>query len=99
MNHHILSIHETQQLFKTSKEGLHQSDAEERLLENGRNELVEKKKKPTWLIFFNQFEERRDDINISYRCRYFHCNWSFKRCGCNSHNCSIKCHNRIYSRI
>ena len=35
MNHHILSIHEIQQLFKTSKEGLHQSDAEERLLENG----------------------------------------------------------------
>lgn len=57
MNHHILSIHETQQLLKTSKNGLHQSVAEERLLENGRNELVEKKKKPTWLIFFNQFKD------------------------------------------
>ena len=45
MNHHILSVHETQQLLNTSKNGLHQSDAEERLLENGRNELVEKKKK------------------------------------------------------
>lgn len=57
MNHHILSIHETQQLFNTSKNGLHQSDAEERLLENGRNELVEKRKKSTWLILFNQFKD------------------------------------------
>lgn len=57
MNHHILSIHETQQLLNTSKNGLNQSVAEERLLENGRNELVEKKKKPTWLIFFNQFKD------------------------------------------
>jgi Ca2+-transporting ATPase len=57
MNHHILSIHETQQLLNTSKNGLHQSVAEDRLLENGRNELVEKKKKPTWLIFFNQFKD------------------------------------------
>ena len=40
MNYHLLSIHETQQLLKTSKNGLHQSDAEERLLENGKNELV-----------------------------------------------------------
>jgi Ca2+-transporting ATPase len=57
MNHHILSIHDTLQLLNTSKNGLHQSVAEERLLENGRNELVEKKKKPTWLIFINQFND------------------------------------------
>lgn len=57
MNHHILSIHETQQLLNTSKDGLHHSVAEERLLENGKNELIEKKKKPTWIIFFNQFKD------------------------------------------
>ncbi len=57
MNYHILSIHEIQQLLNTKRDGLHQSDAEERLRENGRNELIEKKKKPTWLIFFNQFKE------------------------------------------
>ena len=57
MNYHLLSIHETQQLLKTSKNGLHQSDAEERLLENGKNELVEKKKKPFWLLLLNQFKD------------------------------------------
>ncbi|MFN0202278.1 MAG: cation-translocating P-type ATPase [Bacteroidia bacterium] len=57
MNHHILSIYETQQLLNTSKNGLHHSVAEERLLENGKNELIEKKKKPTWIIFFNQFKD------------------------------------------
>jgi Ca2+-transporting ATPase len=57
MNYHILSIHEIQQLLNTKRDGLHQSEAEERLRENGRNELIEKKKKPTWLIFFNQFKE------------------------------------------
>ena len=55
MNHHILSVHETQQLLNTSKNGLHQSDAVERLLENGRNELVEKKKNPFWILMLNQF--------------------------------------------
>ena len=57
MNHHILTIHETQQLLNTSKEGLHQSVAEERLLENGKNELVEKKKKPFWILLLNQFKD------------------------------------------
>lgn len=57
MNHHILSIHETQQLLNTSKNGLHQSDAEECLLENGRNELVEKRKKPFWILLLNQFKD------------------------------------------
>ena len=57
MNHHILSIHETIQLLNTSKEGLHQSIAEERLVEYGRNELLEKKKKPYLLLFLNQFKD------------------------------------------
>ena len=45
MNHHLLSIIETQQLLNTSKDGLHLSVAEERLKEFGKNELIEKKKK------------------------------------------------------
>ena len=57
MNHHILSIHDTLQLLNTSKNGLHQSVAEERLLENGRNELVEKKKKHFWILIINQFKD------------------------------------------
>ncbi len=57
MNHHVLSIHETQKLLSTNSEGLHQSVAEERLKEYGKNELIEKKKKSIYLIFFNQFKD------------------------------------------
>ncbi len=57
MNHHLLSISETQTLLKTSNEGLHQSVAEERLKEYGKNELIEKRRKSIWLIFFNQFKD------------------------------------------
>jgi len=57
MNHHFLSILETQKLLNTSKEGLHKSVAEERLREFGKNELIEKKKKSSWLIFLNQFKD------------------------------------------
>jgi Ca2+-transporting ATPase len=57
MNYHLLSIHETQKLLNTNQDGLHQSVAEERLMEFGKNELIEKKKKSIWLIFFNQFKD------------------------------------------
>ena len=57
MNYHTLSINETQQLLNTGKDGLNQAVAEERLLENGKNELVEKKKKPFWILFLNQFKD------------------------------------------
>lgn len=57
MNYHTLTISETQQLLDTSKDGLCRSVAEKRLLEDGKNELVEKKMKPTWLILFNQFKD------------------------------------------
>jgi Ca2+-transporting ATPase len=57
MNHHILSIKDTEKLFSTSQEGLSHTTAEELLLEYGKNELVEKKKKSALLIFFNQFKE------------------------------------------
>ncbi len=57
MNYHLLSIVDTQELFNTSKDGLNQSVAEERLIEFGKNELIEKKKKSVWLIFLNQFKD------------------------------------------
>jgi Ca2+-transporting ATPase len=57
MNHHLLSISDTQALLKTRNEGLHQSVAEERLKEFGKNELIEKKRESIWLIFFNQFKD------------------------------------------
>ncbi len=57
MNFHILSVHEAQHFLNTKNEGLHHSDAEERLLEFGKNELVEKKKKPFWVILLNQFKD------------------------------------------
>jgi Ca2+-transporting ATPase len=57
MNHHVLSLPETQKLFNTGNDGLQQSVAEERLMENGKNELVQKKNKSIWLIFFIQFKD------------------------------------------
>ena len=57
MNHHILSIQETEKLLNTSKEGLHTVIAEERLVEFGKNELIEKKKMPIWMLLFNQFKD------------------------------------------
>ncbi len=57
MNHHILSIQETEKLLNTSKEGLHTVIAEERLVEFGKNELIEKKKIPIWMLLFNQFKD------------------------------------------
>lgn len=57
MNHHILSIQETEKLLNTSKEGLQTVIAEERLIEFGKNELIEKKKIPIWMLLFNQFKD------------------------------------------
>ncbi|MEB2785266.1 cation-transporting P-type ATPase [Algoriphagus persicinus] len=57
MNYHLISNSEIYQLLNTSKDGLHKSLAEERLKEFGKNELIEKKKKSIWLIFFNQFKD------------------------------------------
>ncbi|HQW47195.1 MAG TPA: HAD-IC family P-type ATPase, partial [Chitinophagaceae bacterium] len=54
---HLLTIHQTQQWLKTSKDGLHASVAEELLKQYGKNELVEKKKKSIWVLFLNQFKD------------------------------------------
>lgn len=57
MNHHFLPISENYQLFNTSKQGLHHSEAEERLSQYGRNELTEKKKTSVLMLFLHQFKD------------------------------------------
>lgn len=51
MKYHLLSAEETLKAVNSTAEGLSQEEAEKRLLENGKNKLVEGKKK-TWLKRF-----------------------------------------------
>ncbi|WP_018617456.1 cation-translocating P-type ATPase [Segetibacter koreensis] len=57
MNFHLLDINKVFELTNSSVSGLSTETAEERLLEFGANELEEKKKKPAWLLFINQFKD------------------------------------------
>lgn len=57
MKHHLLSISETITQHKTRSEGLSEKEAQERLLENGKNELVKKKQKSVFIFFLNQFKD------------------------------------------
>jgi Ca2+-transporting ATPase len=57
MNHHFLPISENFQLLNTSKQGLHHSEAEERLNQYGKNELTEKKKTSALVLFLHQFKD------------------------------------------
>lgn len=43
--------------FKSQKEGIASSEAEKRIEENGPNALLEKKKKPVWVLFLAQFKD------------------------------------------
>lgn len=45
MNHYLLPRSEIQELLNTGKQGLTRTEAEERLLQYGKNELTKKKKK------------------------------------------------------
>ena len=51
MKYHLLSVDETLKAVTSTAEGLSQEEADKRLLENGKNKLVEGKKK-TWLKRF-----------------------------------------------
>ena len=51
MKYHLLSVDETLEAVGSTAEGISQEEAEKRLLENGKNKLVEGKKK-TWLKRF-----------------------------------------------
>jgi Ca2+-transporting ATPase len=55
VNYHFLSISENFQLLNTSKQGLHHSEAEERLSQFGKNVLAEKKKASVFVLFLHQF--------------------------------------------
>lgn len=57
MNWHRLSIDQVIELTDSDINGLSSNTAELRLKENGPNELQEKKKKPVWLLFLNQFRD------------------------------------------
>jgi len=57
MNFHILDIEKTIDLLVTSPNGLSHSAAEERLLENGPNEIAEYKKKTVWQMLLQQFAD------------------------------------------
>jgi P-type Ca2+ transporter type 2C len=57
MNWHNLDVEAVVQSIGTSEEGLFTSVAEQRLAELGPNELEEKKKKPAWVLFINQFKD------------------------------------------
>lgn len=57
MNYHLLPISDIQKLFDTSEQGLHFSDAEERLKQYGKNELLEKKKNSMLILLLHQFKD------------------------------------------
>ena len=57
MNFHLLDTDKVFELTNSSITGLTEQSAKERLSEFGANELEEKKKKPAWLLFINQFKD------------------------------------------
>jgi Ca2+-transporting ATPase len=57
MNWHNKSIDTILQELSTSRDGLNSSTVSGRLEEVGLNQLVEKKKKPVWLLFIHQFND------------------------------------------
>jgi P-type Ca2+ transporter type 2C len=57
MNWHLLTVEKASAELKSNSGGLATQEAEERLKETGHNELVEKKKKPLWLMFLLEFKD------------------------------------------
>jgi len=57
MNYHLLPISEIQELFNTTKQGLHPAEAEERFNQYGKNELIEKKKTSILILLLHQFKD------------------------------------------
>jgi Ca2+-transporting ATPase len=57
MNYHLLPISEIQELFNTTKQGLHPAEAEERFDQYGKNELIEKKKTSILILLLHQFKD------------------------------------------
>src|SRR6476646_3278337 len=57
MNWHNLDINKVFALTGSSPSGLSAQLAEQRIVEYGFNELIEKKRKPAWLLFLKQFND------------------------------------------
>ncbi len=57
MNYYRLTIDEIFKLLDTGKKGLYEAIAEERLLQYGKNKLIQKKKVSPAVLFFNQFKD------------------------------------------
>src|SRR5690606_41222066 len=57
MNFHLLQATEALELLGSRASGLTDGEASERLEKYGPNQLVEKKKKPVWLLFLHQFKD------------------------------------------
>jgi Ca2+-transporting ATPase len=57
MNWHQLHINDVFEKTGSSREGLSAESVEQKKAEFGLNELQEKKKKPAWVIFLNQFKD------------------------------------------
>ncbi|HEY6506291.1 MAG TPA: cation-translocating P-type ATPase [Chitinophagaceae bacterium] len=57
MNYYSLDTEKVMELTGSSMHGLAGETAAQRLTEYGPNELVEKKKKPAWLFFIDQFKD------------------------------------------
>jgi len=57
MNYYLLPTDEIYKLLNTGKKGLYEAVVEERLIQYGKNELIEKKKVSPVFLFFNQFKD------------------------------------------
>ncbi|PVX51945.1 Ca2+-transporting ATPase [Balneicella halophila] len=57
MQYYTSSIEEVKQSLGTDEKGLSSTTAQKRLEENGKNELIEGKKKSLWMIFLSQFKD------------------------------------------
>ncbi|MBI5913797.1 MAG: cation-translocating P-type ATPase [Bacteroidetes bacterium] len=57
MNWHLISTKEALEVTGSKPAGLTVAESEERLRKYGPNQLLEKKKKPAWLLFLGQFKD------------------------------------------
>ena len=57
MNFHLLQKKEVLELLGSQETGLTDKEANERIEKYGHNQLIEKKRKPAWLLFLGQFKD------------------------------------------
>jgi P-type Ca2+ transporter type 2C len=57
MSFYSQSIESVFEEFRTSLQGISEAEVQERLVKFGPNQLLEKKRKPTWILFFRQFKD------------------------------------------